>query len=90
MSELRHDKWIGTTYGNAWMHKWLIRFLKVIDVRLLYAFAFVFVVPPTMLVNWKARNVIYNFYRKRFGFGRIKACRMTYIESLCFRSGRYR
>ncbi len=84
MSELRHDKWIGTTYGNAWMHKWLIRFLKVIDVRLLYAFAFVFVVPPTMLVNWKARNVIYNFYRKRFGFGRIKACRMTYMNHCAF------
>lgn len=78
MSELKHDKWAGTTYGNGWMHKWLIRFLKVIDVRFLYAFASVFIVPPTMIVNGKARKAIYQFYRKRFGLGRLKSLWMTY------------
>lgn len=84
MSELKHDKWVGTTYGNGWMHKWLIRFLKVIDVRILYAFAFVFIVPPTMIVNSKARKAIFQFYRKRFNFGHLKACWMTYKNHCAF------
>lgn len=84
MSELKHDKWAGTTYGNGWMHKWLIRFLKVIDVRLLYVFAFVFIVPPTMVVNSKARKTIYQFYRKRFGLGRLKSSWMTYNNHCAF------
>lgn len=84
VSELKHDKWAGTTYGNGWMHKWLIRFLKVIDVRLLYAFAFVFIVPPTMAVNSKARKTIYQFYRKRFGLGCLKSSWMTYKNHCAF------
>lgn len=84
VSELKHDKWAGTTYGNGWMHKWLIRFLKVIDVRLLYAFAFVFIVPPTMAVNNKARKTIYQFYRKRFGLGCLKSSWMTYKNHCAF------
>ncbi|MDE6134867.1 MAG: lipid A biosynthesis acyltransferase, partial [Muribaculaceae bacterium] len=84
MSELKHDNWAGTTYGNGWMHKWLIRFLKVINVRLLYLFAFVFIVPPTMFVNSKARKVIYRFYRKRFGYGLFKSCLMTYVNHCAF------
>jgi predicted LPLAT superfamily acyltransferase len=78
VGELNHDKWAGTTYGNGWMHRWLIRMLKVIDVRLLYAFADIFVVPPTMCVNSKARRVTYRFYRKRLGYGAFKAALMTY------------
>lgn len=84
MSELKHDKWVGTTYGNGWMHKWLIRFLKVIDVRFLYVFAFVFIIPPTMTVNSKARKTIYQFYRKRFGLGRLKSSWMTYKNHCAF------
>lgn len=84
MSELRHDKWAGTTFGNGWMHRWLVRFLKVIDVRLLYAFAFVFIIPPTMAINGKARKAIYRFYRERFGLGRLKAAWMTYRNHCSF------
>lgn len=84
MSELKHDKWAGTTYGNGWMHKWLVRFLRVMDVRLLYVFAFVFIVPPTMVVNSKARIIIYRFYRKRFGMSRLKSCWMTYKNHCAF------
>lgn len=84
MSELKHDKWVGTTYGNSWMHKWLIRFLRVIDVRLIYVFAFVFIVPPTMIVNGKARKVIYEFYRRRFGYGPLRSRWMTYKNHCAF------
>lgn len=78
MSELKHDKWSGTTYGNGWMHKWLIKLLKVIDVRILYAFAAVFVVPPTMCVNKNARRVMYHFYRNRLGYGTMHSFLMVY------------
>ena len=84
MSELKHDEWTGITYGNGWMHKWLIRFLRVIDVRILYAFTFVFIVPPTMIINSKARKSIFQFYRKRFNYGKLKALWMTYKNHCAF------
>lgn len=84
MAELRHEQWAGTTYGNGWMHKWLIRFLKVIDVRLLYLFTYMFIVPPTMIVNSKARKVTYRFYRKRMDFGVLKSAWMTYKNHCAF------
>lgn len=84
MSELKHDKWVGTTYGNGWMHRWLIRMLKVIDVRILYAFTFVFVVPPTMLINGKARKTIYCFYRRHMDCGPLKSAWMAYKNHCAF------
>jgi predicted LPLAT superfamily acyltransferase len=78
VSELKHDKWAGTTYGNGWMHKWLIKLLRVIDVRILYAFAAVFVVPPTMCINKNARRVMYRFYRDRLGYGAMRSAWMVY------------
>lgn len=84
MGELKHDNWVGTTYGNGWMHRWLIRFLRVIDVRLLYAFTYVFVVPPTLIVNAKARCSIYGFYRKGMRYGKLKSAWMTYKNHCAF------
>lgn len=60
------------------MHRWLIKMLKVTDVRLIYAFASVFVIPPTMVINSKARKAMSRFYRKAFGYGRVKALWITY------------
>lgn len=79
-----HDKWVGTTYGNGWMHRWLIKSLRVIDVRLLYLFAFIFIIPPTMIINAKARKAICAFYRKGFGLGRFRAMRMAYKNHCAF------
>lgn len=84
MSDKKSNEWAGTTYGNGWMHKWLIRFLKVVDVRLLYAFACVFVIPPTMMVNAKARRTIYDFYRRGFKYGPLKAAWMCYRNHCAF------
>lgn len=84
MSELKHDKWAGTTYGNGFMHRWLIRMLRFINVRVLYAFTFVFVIPVTIIVNSKARRVIYRFYRRRFGMSPLKAAWMTYRNFCAF------
>lgn len=84
MDELKHDKWAGTTYGNGWMHRWLVRFLAVIDVRLLYVFASVFVVPPTLLVNASARHAIYRYFRSRWGYGPLRAAWMTVRNHCAF------
>jgi len=84
MGELKHDKWAGTTYGNRWMHKWLINSLRVMDVRLLYIFTFLFVVPPTIIINGKARRAIYRFYREGMDYGRLRSCWMAYKNHCAF------
>lgn len=66
------------------MHRWLIRILRVTDVRLLYAFASVFVVPPTLLVNASARRAIYGYFRRRWGYGPVKAAWMTVRNHCAF------
>lgn len=81
---MKHDNWAGTTYGNGWMHRWLVKFLKVMDVRLLYIFAFVFVIPPTMLVNAPARRAIYRYFRRRWHYGPLKAMWMTMRNHCAF------
>lgn len=70
-------KWKGTTFGNGWMHKWLIRMLKVVDVRFFYWFCGLFIIPPTVLFNSKSRKPIYKFYREGFGFTATKSMWMT-------------
>lgn len=37
--------WTGTTFGTGWMHIYLTMFLRYVDVRFLYVFAAVFIVP---------------------------------------------
>ena len=72
-------EWAGTTYGNAWMHRTLIKVLRHTDVRLMYAFAAIFVVPVCLLLN-DSRRVIYRYMRQRHGMGRMKAAWKTYAN----------
>ena len=44
-----NKQWTGTTYGNGLMHRWLIALLRHIDVRIVYVFAYLFVVPPCQI-----------------------------------------
>ena len=76
-------EWAGTTYGNAWMHKWLIHLLRYTDVRILYAFTSVFVIPVCLLINPSA-GITYRFYRNRMGFGRFKSALKTYQNHCLF------
>ena len=76
-------EWAGTTYGNAWMHKWLIRLLRYTDVRILYAFTSVFVIPVCLLINPSA-GITYRFYRNRMGFCRFKSALKTYQNHCLF------
>ncbi len=76
-------EWAGTTYGNGLMHKWLIRMLRVIDVRIIYAFTSVFVIPVCLIVN-PSRRIIYRYMRQRQRFGRLKSAWLTYRNHCIF------
>ena len=71
-------QWDGTTYGNGLMHRWLIGMLRRIDVRFIYVFAYVFVVPPCLFRP--GFKFIYRFFRQRFGQGPLKAFWNTYLN----------
>lgn len=75
--------WAGTTYGSGWMHLWLIRVLRWMDVRLLYAFAAIFIVPVSLLLN-ESRVVIYRYFRQRHGYGRWRSAWQTYVNHCLF------
>lgn len=75
--------WAGSTYGNEWMHKWLIRMLRYMDVRLLYLFAAVFIIPVCLLLN-PSRGFAYRYFRQRIGYGRLKSAWKTYVNHCLF------
>ena len=76
-------QWDGTTYGNGWMHRTLIRILRLCDVRLLYAFAAVFVL-PVCLVFRPGGAIIYRYFRQRFHYSRLKSLWMTFVNHYQF------
>ena len=80
---MRQQQWSGKTYGNGWMHLWLVRLLRVLDVRVIYAFAFVFVLPVVLVVS-RSGAVIYRFMRYRMGYGRAKSLWKTYVNHCMF------
>lgn len=76
--------WKGTTYGNGWMHRWLIRLLRyVLPTRLLYAFVAIFVVPVCLIVN-PAQRVTYRYFRQQWCLSRWKAVWKTYHNFFLF------
>ena len=84
MSEQAQEKkWTGTTYGNGWMHKWLIRLLRWTDVRVIYAINAVIIVPVCLLFR-ESRSIIYRYFRERQGYGVFKAAWKTYVNHCLF------
>ncbi len=77
------NQWEGKTFGNGWMHRNLIRMLKFTDVRILYIFSYIFIVPVCLLLNG-SRRTAYSFYRRRLGCGRLKSCLMTWRNHCLF------
>ena len=76
-------EWAGTTYGNGWMHKWLIRMLRYIDVRILYGFVSIFVIPVCLAIN-PSCGLTYRYLRKRHRYGKIKSAWLTYVNHCLF------
>lgn len=76
-------QWAGSTFGNGWMHRNLIRILRYVDPRILYLFSDIFVI-PVCLIFGKSRKYSFRFYRERLGYGFLKACLATYRNHCCF------
>lgn len=76
-------KWAGTTYGNGWMHKWLIRILRFIDNRILYVFVAIFVIPVCLILN-PSCGITYRYFRKQHNYGKLKAAWKTYVNHCLF------
>lgn len=81
--ESEKKEWAGTTYGNQWMHRNLIASLRFMDVRLLYLFAYVFIVPVCLVLN-PSYGIIYRYFRRRFGYSPLKAFWKTYVNHCRF------
>ena len=75
--------WVGTTYGAGWLHRALIGLLKVVDVRLVYAFAAIFVIPVCLVLN-ASRGIAYRYFRQRHGYSPLKAAWKTYVNHCIF------
>lgn len=78
-----NTSWAGDTFGTTWMHETLIKMLRWIDVRIIYAFVAVFVVPVTLVVSPGAR-VIYHYFRRVWKFSALKSVVATYRNHYIF------
>lgn len=67
------------------MHHKLISALRLVDVRLFYAFSSLFIIPVCLLLNTnQSRTAAYRFFRRRIGQGRIRAAWSTYLNHCRF------
>ena len=64
------------------MHKWLITLLRVIDIRIIYIFTYVFVIPPCLFRP--GFKYIYRYFRERWGLSLVKAFFKTYQNHCMF------
>lgn len=71
-------EWQGRTDGTPWMHRWLIRVMRVLPLRLMYAGVAVFVVPFYMLFRRSGFRAQWQFFRQRMGYGRWRSFWSTY------------
>lgn len=83
MEQAAEKEWKGTTFGNGWMHMWLIRLLRWVDVRVIYAITSVLIIPPCLLFR-ESRSIIYRYFRERHGYGLWKAAWKTYVNHCLF------
>lgn len=80
---MAEQAWKGTTYGSGRMHRWLVSVLRWLDVRLVYLFADVCIVPVCLLLS-SGRRPIYRYLRRRHGFGMWRAVWLTYRNYCLF------
>ena len=76
-------EWIGTTYGNGWMHRHLILLLRYIDVRVLYVFSYLFVIPVCLVFN-ASRKTAYHYFHRILGMGKCRSAWLTYVNHCRF------
>lgn len=79
-----HEQWRGNTGGTAWMHSVLIHIFRHIDIRCVYVFMALFVIPFYMVFAHKGYLAIYHYFRRRQGYGVWKSLRYTYLNHYRF------
>ncbi len=82
MNKGKRQKWVGTTFGNGWMHEKLTAVLRWMDIRFIYVFAAVFVVPVCLFLPTTRHS--YVFFRQALNYNIIKSCLCTYKNLVLF------
>jgi predicted LPLAT superfamily acyltransferase len=80
---LQHIEWSGKTDGLPWMQRSLIALFRVSPLWLPYGIM-AMVVPFYMLFSRKGYKAMYQFFRKRFGFGPWKSFWKVYANHFRF------
>jgi len=73
----------GRTFGNAWMYTALIGILKHVNIRVLYVFMSVCIIPITLLVSPGAK-LTYSYYRKKKRMNCFVSLLWTYKNHVVF------
>ena len=73
----------GKTFGNRWMFNLLIKLLQYIDIRVLYHFMTIFIIPPTLLFSPGARFT-YHYFHNILGHSILTAINETYRNHIIF------
>lgn len=67
------------------MHRLLVNSLRVMDVRALYIFVSICIIPVCLLLNTNhSRTIAYGYFRKRLRYGRLRAAWCTYRNHCLF------
>ena len=67
------------------MHRTLIGLLRWLDVRLIYVFTSIFIIPVCLLLNLNhSRTTAYRYFRQRLGYGCLRASWYTYVNHCLF------
>ena len=67
------------------MHRTLIGSLRWLDVRLIYVFTSIFIIPACLLLNLNhSRTTAYQYFRQRLGYGCLRASWYTYVNHCLF------
>ena len=69
--------WQGGTDGTSWMHRTLVRIVRHVPLRLMYAFMAVLVVPFYFVFS-KGYGPIYRYFTQRLGYNPVRAFFMVY------------
>ncbi|MBP5778167.1 MAG: lipid A biosynthesis acyltransferase [Prevotella sp.] len=73
----------GTTYGNAKMFSMLISLLKHVNIKIIYGFMSVCVIPVTLVLSPGAR-IAYRYFHEKRGYSRWKSLKATYRNHCIF------
>lgn len=67
------------------MHHQLVNVLRLMDVRWLYAFVFIFIMPVCLLLNTNhSRTFAYRYFHRRIGYGRWHSAWATFVNHCLF------